>query len=181
MSNTTALDQEIGRLENLGRWNEALTALWKRVGMVEDLDDKSRTIEHIVSVHRVKLRNEAGAVAAAEKLVELNPRHSGAVGYLREVYTARRDAAKLQALEARSGGGGWFGNLGNSVTGALGSAGAAVGTAAAGVFAAVQAAPIAYEQPTAKPAVNPLANKCSNCRADKVPGATSCRDCGAPY
>lgn len=185
MSNTAALDQEIGRLETLGRWNDALNALWRRVAAVEDLDEKSRTIEHIVSVYRVKLRNEAAAIGAAEKLVEMNPRHQGAVAYLREAYTARRDAAKLQWLDAKvgaAGGGGWFGNLGSSVGGALSSAGAAVGTAAAGVFAAVQAAPVAYEQPAATaPKVDTLANKCGTCRADKLAGRTDCPNCGAPY
>jgi hypothetical protein len=115
----------------------------------------------------------------------VDPTHEGAVQSLRQLYTQRRDAAKLQALDARvaqARPAGFFGNLGSSITGALGSAGAAVGTAAAGVFTAVTSAPVAYEQPDApRRGPDPTANKCPNCRTDKVPGASACAACGAPF
>jgi hypothetical protein len=182
---TAALDQEITRLENANRWPEAINALWRRVGLHQDPREKVRTLEHLVSVYRVKLRNEAEALRATEALVAIDPTHEGAVASLRQLYTQRRDTARLQALEARvaqAKPAGFFGNFGSMVSGALGSAGVAASTAAAGVFTAVTSAPVAYEQPTeARKGPDPMANKCPSCRADKVPGASACGACGAPF
>ncbi len=78
-----AVDREIAAHEQSGRWAEAVAACWRRVALVRDVAEKVRTIEHVVSIHRVVLRDEAAAVRAAEEVLRVDPGHAGAREYVR--------------------------------------------------------------------------------------------------
>jgi hypothetical protein len=182
-----ALDQQIGQLEAAGNWAGAAQALQQRVAAVDSVEEKVRTLEHMVGLYRVKLQDERGAVRVAEQLIALSPRHEGAASYLRAVYTQAGDRAKLQQLDAHvakgaqaqpGGGGGIY----SSVTSAVGSAVTAVGAAATGIANAVAEAPVAYEMPDApkKPrAQAPATPRCAYCGADMNAGVRQCPQCGA--
>ncbi len=79
-----AVDREIAAHEQAGRWAEAVAACWRRVALVGDAAEKVRTIEHVVSIHRAVLRDEAAAVRAAEEVLRIDPGHAGAREYVRE-------------------------------------------------------------------------------------------------
>lgn len=185
-ADTSSIDQQIMQFESAGRWADAASALQKRVSLVSDPQEQARTLEHLVSVYRAKLGNEALAIRTTEALVEINPGHKAAVDSLRQIYAARGDHARLQALDAKAAqhagaSRGILGNVGASVSSALGTAGAAISTAAGGVFTAVTSAPVAYEQPTAAAAPKPPSNKCPYCAADHSPGARTCSACGGSW
>jgi len=79
-----AVDREIAAHEQAGRWAEAVAACWRRVALVGEAAEKVRTIEHVVSIHRAVLRDEAAAVRAAEEVLRIDPGHAGAREYVRE-------------------------------------------------------------------------------------------------
>ncbi len=181
----SALDRHIGAAEAAGQWEEAASALEDRGRRVTSAEEKARTYEHLVSVYRVKLADERRAVGAAEKLVAAVPSHEGARGYLRAMYTAMGDTARLAALDgataqravpapapaAQAAGVGILGTLGAAAT-AFGQM--------------VAAAPVAYEQPkpasAATPAQRPpaaaVAKRCAYCGFELGAGARQCPSCG---
>lgn len=77
------VDREIVAHEAARRWAEAVAACWRRVAMLGDAAEKVRTIEHVVSIHRAVLRDEAAARRAAEAVLRVDPGHAGALAYLR--------------------------------------------------------------------------------------------------
>jgi hypothetical protein len=52
------------------------------VALVPGAAEKVRTIEHVVSIHRVVLRDEAAARRATEEVLRIDPGHAGARAYL---------------------------------------------------------------------------------------------------
>jgi hypothetical protein len=77
-----AVEREIAAHEQAGRWAEAVAACWRRVALVPGAAEKVRTIEHVVSIHRVLLRDEAAARRATEEVLRVDPGHAGARAYL---------------------------------------------------------------------------------------------------
>jgi hypothetical protein len=77
-----AVEREIAAHEQAGRWAEAVAACWRRVALVPGAAEKVRTIEHVVSIHRVVLRDEAAARRATEEVLRIDPGHAGARAYL---------------------------------------------------------------------------------------------------
>lgn len=75
------VDREIVAHEQAGRWAEAVAACWRRVALVPD-GEKVRTIEHITSIHRVVLRDEASARRAAAEALRIDPTHAAAHAYV---------------------------------------------------------------------------------------------------
>ncbi len=179
----SALDQRIGAAEAAGRWDEAANALEDRGRRVTSADEKARTYEHLVSLYRVKMADERRAIGAAEKLLAAVPTHAGARGYLRSMYSAMGDTARLAALDGtataqrvvpapapapQAQGAGILGTLGAAAT-AFGQM--------------VAAAPVAYEQPkpasAATPAQRPpAAKRCAYCGFELGAGARQCPSCG---
>ena len=131
-----SLDGQIVQAEAQGRWPQAAQLLRSRAQRIAPPAEQARTLEHLVSVYRVKLGDERGAMQAAEELLALDASHAGARHYLVESYTRQGNAARAQQLQASApSGGGIFGAISN----AFGSATAAVGAAASGAATAVVA------------------------------------------
>ena len=80
-----AVEREIIAHEQAGRWAEAVAACWRRVALVVDAAEKVRTIEHVVSIHRAVLRDEAAAQRATAEALRIDPGHPAALAYLRAV------------------------------------------------------------------------------------------------
>jgi hypothetical protein len=78
-----SVEREIVAHEQAGRWAEAVAACWRRVALVAGAAEKVRTIEHVVSIHRAVLRDEAAALRATEEVLRIDPAHAGALAYLR--------------------------------------------------------------------------------------------------
>jgi hypothetical protein len=78
-----SVEREIVEHEQSGRWSEAVAACWRRVALVPGAAEKVRTIEHVVSIHRAVLRDEAAAMRATEEVLRIDPAHAGALAYLR--------------------------------------------------------------------------------------------------
>lgn len=185
-----ALDQQIVQAESAGRWPQAAQLLRSRAQRVAPQAEQLRTLEHLVSLYRVKLRDERGAMQAAEELLALNPAHAAVRQYLVEGYTQQGNAARAQQLQASAPTGGGF--LG-AIQGALGSAATAVGAAATGFASAVEASNKNPEwmraqgqSPAAPPSAPQAARpappadpRCPYCGADLARGAKSCGQCGA--
>lgn len=78
-----SVEREITAHEQAGRWAEAVAACWRRAALVTSAAEKVRTIEHVVSIHRAVLRDEAAARRATEEVLRIDPGHAGALAYLR--------------------------------------------------------------------------------------------------
>lgn len=200
-----ALDQRIGTLEANGQWTDAAQVLLQRAARVPQPEEKIRTLEHLVSLCRVKLHDDQSAVQAAELILEVQPNHPGATEFLRAMYAASGDGAKLQALQHRGVSAPQGGGILASIQSALGGAAAGIGAAAAGVGTAVSgvagaiadanrdpawmrqqqppapstgAAPARPAAAAAAPA-RPTARRCAYCGGDLGAGASTCGSCGA--
>ena len=75
--------------EQAGRWAEAVAACWRRAALVTAEAEKVRTIEHVVSIYRVVLRDEASAQRAAGEVLRIDPAHPAAMAYLRSAGARR--------------------------------------------------------------------------------------------
>jgi len=197
-----SLDGQIVQAEAQGRWPQAAQLLRSRAQRVAPPAEQARTLEHLVSLCRVKLGDERGAMQAAEELLALDASHAGARQYLVEGYTRQGNTAKAQQLQASApSSGGIFGSISN----AFGSAATAVGAAATGAATAVGAAATGFagaversnkdpewmRAPGPRPAAPPGAAqaarpappaadpRCPYCGADLARGAKSCGQCGA--
>lgn len=196
----TALDQRIGALESAGRWADAADALLQRAAAVPQAHEKVRTLEHLVSLYRVKLHDDRGAMRAAELILDAQPGHPGATEFLRAMYAATGDHAKLQSMQHRgvtapaAPQGGILGALQTALGGAaagIGAAAAGVGTAVTGVAGAIADAnrnpqwmqqsprPAAPTTGATTGAARPATRRCAYCGGDLATGATACGSCGA--
>jgi hypothetical protein len=72
-----SVEREITAHEQAGRWAEAVAACWRRAALVTGAAEKVRTIEHVVSIHRAVLRDEAAALRATEEVLRIDPAHAG--------------------------------------------------------------------------------------------------------
>ena len=77
-----AIAREIAAHEQTGGWAEAVAACWRYVAAVADAGEKVRTIEHVVSIHRAVLHDEAAAQRAAAEVLRIDPAHARALAYL---------------------------------------------------------------------------------------------------
>lgn len=84
-----AVEREIVAHEQAGRWAEAVAACWRRAALVTAEAEKVRTIEHVVSIYRVVLRDEASAQRAAGEVLRIDPAHPAAMAYLRSAGARR--------------------------------------------------------------------------------------------
>lgn len=82
VTDLAAVEREIVAHEAAGRWPEAVAACWRRVALVAGAAEKLRTVEHVVSIYRAVLRDEASARRAAEEALRIDPGHAGARAYL---------------------------------------------------------------------------------------------------
>ncbi len=186
-----ALDNQIMQAEAAGRWQQSAQLVRSRAQRVAPAAEQVRTLEHLVSLLRVKLADERGAMQAAEEILTVDASHAGARQYLVEGYTRTGNAARAQQLQASAPSGGGF--LG-AIQGALGSAATAVGAAATGFAGAVEAsnknpewmraqgqspAPSAPAHAAPAAPAAPAQPRCPYCGNDLARGATSCGQCGA--
>lgn len=198
------MDAQIGQLEGAGQWAQAAQVLHRRAARVNDTAEKVRTLEHLVSLYRVQLRDEAGAVRACEELLDVQPGHEGARQYLTWAYQATNRPDKLAALQARGSKsvdneeGGIFSRVKGAVGGAVTTAVAGATAVATGVASTIEAsnarpawmdevdgrapqsAPQSAPQAAAAPA-RPKVSRCPYCSTDVAPGARSCAVCGGSW
>jgi len=194
------LDTQIGQMEAAGQWAQAAQLLHRRAARVTDPGEKVRTLEHLVSLYRVQLRDEAGGVRASEELLAVAPNHPGVRQYLEWAYAATGQTAKLTALResvpaSKSGDtseGGIFGRVRSAVGGAVATGVAGVTAVATGVASTIEesnARPAWMDEvegraPATAAAATPAkarAPRCPYCGTDVAAGVTSCGVCGGSW
>jgi tetratricopeptide (TPR) repeat protein len=87
--------------EEAKRYHEYVKTLLALGDELADPAEKSSCYAQAAEVYLSKFSNQAEAVKAYEKVVELDPTHPVAADYLRQMYEKRRDWEKLIALAQR--------------------------------------------------------------------------------
>ena len=99
--NVAALDQLIALYERMKRWPDLVAVLGKRAPLLEDPAERVAVWLRVASLYIEKFSNQAEAIKAFEKVLELEPDHEVAIRHLIEVYEKRRDWEKYIALRER--------------------------------------------------------------------------------
>jgi len=100
-SNLAALDRLIALYEAMKRWPDLVAVLGKRAPLIEDPTERVALYLRIANLYIEKFSNQAEAIKAFEKVLEIDPDNQQAIHHLMEVYEKRRDWEKLIALRER--------------------------------------------------------------------------------
>ncbi len=87
--------------ESAKRYNEYVKTLVQLAGLVYDADEKIELYSKAADLYINKFANQAEAVKAFEAILAIDPNHSQAIEYLRQMYEKRRDWEKLLGLQRR--------------------------------------------------------------------------------
>ena len=96
-----ALDQLIQLYENMKRWPDLVATLGKKAPLVEDPRERVQLYLSIANLYIEKFSNQAEAIKAFEKVLEIDHDNAHAIKHLMEVYEKRRDWEKLISLRER--------------------------------------------------------------------------------
>src|SRR5690606_6354967 len=94
-SNVGVLDQLITQYESMKRWPDLVATLAKKAPLVDDPAARIEIYLRIAGLYIERFSNQAEAIKAFEKVLEIDPDNGQAVSHLREVYEKRRDWEKL--------------------------------------------------------------------------------------
>ncbi|MGA2449699.1 MAG: tetratricopeptide repeat protein [Polyangiaceae bacterium] len=83
------------------RYNEYVRTLTQLATMVPDARDKIAYYAEAADLYVSKFANQAEAVKAYESILSIDPNHSQAIDFLRQMYEKRRDWERLVALQRR--------------------------------------------------------------------------------
>src|SRR6478609_2623222 len=100
-----SLREKLAQQEAAKRFNEYVKTLVALGDAVADLEEKADLYAKAADLYVTKFANQAEAVRAYEKVLEVDPNQPAAVGYLREMYEKRRDWEKLIQLSMREASG----------------------------------------------------------------------------
>jgi len=96
-----SLREKLAQQEAAKRFNEYVKTLVALGDAVSEPEEKAELYSKAADLYVNKFANQAEAVRAYEKVLEVDPGHTGAIAYLREMYEKRRDWEKLIQLSMR--------------------------------------------------------------------------------
>src|SRR6188768_199509 len=96
-----SLREKLAQQEAAKRVNEYVKTLVALGDAVSDAEEKAELYAKAADLYVNKFANQAEAVRAYEKVLEVDPNQPAAIGYLREMYEKRRDWEKLIQLSMR--------------------------------------------------------------------------------
>ncbi|HYU15896.1 MAG TPA: tetratricopeptide repeat protein, partial [Candidatus Acidoferrum sp.] len=99
--NIPALDRLIALYEAMKRWPDLVAALGKRAPLLEDAGERVALYLRIANLYIEKFSNQAEAIKAFERVLEVDPDNRQAIRPLMDVYEKRRDWEKLISLRER--------------------------------------------------------------------------------
>ena len=91
-------DELVTYYESKKRWPDMVATLKKKGEALEDHDAKVQVFMGIANLYIERFSNQAEAIKAFEKVLELDPENDQAITHLMEVYQKRRDWEKLIRL-----------------------------------------------------------------------------------
>ncbi len=98
------LRAKLAQQDEAKRYHEYVKTLIALGDELSDPVEKATSYAQAAEVYVTRFSNQAEAVKAYEKVVEIDPAHPAAVDYLRQMYEKRRDWEKLIALAQREAG-----------------------------------------------------------------------------
>ncbi len=99
--NIEAIDALAGLYEKLNRSSELVAMLQQKAELVRSRRDKVAIWSQIAELFLEKFRNQAEAIKAYEKVLEIEPLHGPAIAFLKEMYEKRRDWESLIEIHKR--------------------------------------------------------------------------------
>src|SRR6478736_1248054 len=96
-----SLREKLAQQEAAKRFNEYVKTLVALGDAVSDPEEKAELYAKAADLYVTKFANQAEAVRAYEKVLEVDPNQAAAIAYLREMYEKRRDWEKLIQLSMR--------------------------------------------------------------------------------
>jgi tetratricopeptide (TPR) repeat protein len=96
-----SLREKLAQQEAAKRFNEYVKTLLALGDAVSDPTEKADLFAKAADLYVTKFANQAEAVRAYEKVLEVDPNQPAAIKYLREMYEKRRDWEKLIQLSMR--------------------------------------------------------------------------------
>ncbi|HEX2674210.1 MAG TPA: hypothetical protein VHM25_25210, partial [Polyangiaceae bacterium] len=96
-----SLREKLAQQEAAKRFNEYVKTLVALGDAVPDPEEKAGLYAKAADLYVTKFANQAEAVRAYEKVLEVDPNQPAAIAYLREMYEKRRDWEKLIQLSMR--------------------------------------------------------------------------------
>ncbi|MEO7037108.1 MAG: tetratricopeptide repeat protein [Polyangiaceae bacterium] len=100
-----SLREKLAQQEAAKRFNEYVKTLISLGDAVTDPTEKAELFARAADLYVTKFANQAEAVRAYEKVLEVDPNQPAAITYLREMYEKRRDWEKLIQLSMREAAG----------------------------------------------------------------------------
>lgn len=85
-----AFDALASLYESLGRWNDLIQLLSKRVEVTSDVSEKCALLMRVAKLWIDRFQNHNQAMKPLEQLLELDPEEREALGMLREIYGKKR-------------------------------------------------------------------------------------------
>src|SRR5690606_12399787 len=95
------LDELISLYEHMKRWPDLVATLGKKAPLIEDPGERVALYLTIANLYIEKFSNQAEAIKAFERVLEIDSENQQAIRHLMEVYEKRRDWEKLIALRER--------------------------------------------------------------------------------
>jgi len=99
--NVEIVDQLAGQYESMKRWPDLVSTLNTKAELLEEPGEKIALYLQVANLYIEKFSNQAEAIKAFEKVLELEPDNEEAIGHLKAVYEKRRDWEKLIGLRER--------------------------------------------------------------------------------
>ncbi len=100
-NNTDAVDALAAQYEQMKRWPDLISLLRKKAQSSEDVSEKVALHLRVANLFLEKFSNQAEAIKAFETVLELDPEHTQALAFLKQMYEKRRDWEKLIAVNQR--------------------------------------------------------------------------------
>jgi tetratricopeptide (TPR) repeat protein len=100
-ANAEAADALAAQYEQMKRWPDLISLLRKKATVVEDPGQKVELHLRVANLFLEKFSNQAEAIKAFETVLELEPEHTQALAFLKQMYEKRRDWEKLIAVHQR--------------------------------------------------------------------------------
>ncbi|MEM6962480.1 MAG: tetratricopeptide repeat protein, partial [Myxococcota bacterium] len=89
------LDEEIAKFEGQKRWSDVVRRVLAKVDIVVDQAEQVALLRQAGMLYLERSSNQAEAIKCFERLLKLEPRNTGALTRLEQMYEKRRDWEKL--------------------------------------------------------------------------------------
>lgn len=99
--NLDALDALVELYDKLNRSSELINTLQTKAEIVEEKDEQVALWSQIAELFLERFRNQSEAMKAYEQVLEIEPYHSGAIEFLKEMYKKRREWEGLIEIHKR--------------------------------------------------------------------------------